>query len=88
MRSIVILVLLIIFNISRPAIADRISGNSDALDQNKLRKSCYVCQKYFLKQTNLFKAYRIRAGCLALAKNEFCKNFRFGSRYRLETFFS
>ena len=76
MRSIVILVLLIIFNISQPAIADRFSGNSDALDHKQLQESCYVCQKFFLKQTNLFQAYRIRAACLALAKNECCENFR------------
>ena len=73
MRSIVILVLLITFNIFRPAMADRISGNSGALDHNQLRESCYVCQKFFLKQTNLFQAYRIRAACLALAKNDCCE---------------
>ena len=74
MRSNVISMLL---SISIQAIADPFStGNCHALDHNQLQKSCSVCQKFFLMQTDLFQAYRIRAACLALAQNECCENFR------------
>ena len=76
MRSNVISVLLSISFISMPAIADRISGNCHALDQNKLQNSCSVCQKFILMQTNLFQVYRIRAACLALAKQDCCETFQ------------
>ena len=76
MRQIVILVFMIILNITKAAIADRIPRNCIALDYNQLRKSCSVCQNLFLKQTNSFQVYRIRAACLALAKNECCKTFK------------
>ena len=76
MRQIVILVFMIILNITKAAIADRIPRNCIALDYNQLRKSCSVCQNLFLMQKNSFQVYRIRAACLTLAKNECCKNFR------------
>ena len=76
MRPIVILVFMIILYITKPAIADRIPRNCNALDYNQLRKSCSVCQNLFLMQKNSFQVYRIRAACLTLAKNGCCKNFR------------
>lgn len=76
MRPIVILVFIIILYITKPAIADRIPRNCNALDYNHLRKSCSVCQKLFLMQKNSFQIYRIRVACLTLAKNGCCKNFR------------
>ena len=69
-------VISIMLSISIAAIADPCSGNCHALDHNQLQKSCSVCQKFFLMQTNLFQAYRIRAACLALAQHECCENFR------------
>ena len=73
MRSNVISMLL---GISIAAIADPFSANCHALDHNQLQKSCFVCQIFFLMQTHLFQAHRIRGACLALAQNECCENFR------------
>ena len=71
-----IILIFLIFSITRAVIGSRIAGKCYALNQNQLRKSCSVCRKYFKQVNQPLQGYRIRAACLALSNNKCCRSFQ------------
>ena len=55
-------------------------GKCRALNQIQLKKSCFVCQKYFRYHDLHFQGFQIQVACLALARNECCEYFRLAKK--------
>ena len=71
-----VILMFVIFFITRSVIGSRIAGKCYALHRIQLQKSCAVCRKYFQQENQPLQGYRIRAACLALSNNKCCRSFQ------------
>lgn len=77
MYSNINLVLMIIISVTKTF---GFESKCRALKQTQLKKSCFVCQKYFRYHDLHFPGFQIQAACLTLAQNDCCEYFRLAKK--------